>query len=126
YEFQIEESVYRIRRTIPRRGSSIRQIDRQTANGWKTEPRTDSEEGFEDWIAAHIGLNYRAFTAVVMLRQGKSEELLNAKPAERFDILEQLLDLSRYRRLFEKAQDKVKDCEAALDNYRQQLSTLSP
>ena len=116
FDFAIDREVYRIRRTVKRttRGSpsSTQQIyqratDPQTnAVAWVPIPDTNRRAEFDAWIRDKIGLNFETFTSSVLLLQGHSEKLLDAKPSGRAEVLASIVDLDRYKRLHEKADDE--------------------
>src|SRR5439155_1108381 len=54
-------------------------------------------------IAGTIGLTYDGFTRSVLLPQGKFAELLVGDPKKRRDILTELLGLSLFKRMAERA-----------------------
>jgi len=110
FDFLVDGVTYRIRRTHSRRGRPVREVfllDKDTADPTFVHEMpvsgTDSKEGFKDWLQRTIGLDELAFTSSVLLLQGKSEQLLNVEPRERYTILAELMDLSRYQRLYEAA-----------------------
>lgn len=117
FEFRLGEDVYRARRIVSKRGASTRQIDHLAGpnpppRGTGTtamEPGTDTQAGFDEWVKTHIGLSYEAFKASALLRQGESDALLKMDSKERHELLTQLVDLSRYVRLYEKAKARLDD-----------------
>ncbi|GAA5070014.1 hypothetical protein GCM10023259_067070 [Thermocatellispora tengchongensis] len=71
------------------------------------------------------GLEYRYFTQCVVLPQGRFAEFLHAKPAQRQDLLVQLLDASVYEDIRQRA---VREEDAAASSAafaRRQLAELS-
>lgn len=130
FDFLVDGTAYRIRRVHPHKGRSIREIlllsrDPGDPDTIQETPiyNTDDENGFKDRIQRLIGLNERAFTSSVLLLQGKSEQLLNAEPGERYTILAELIDLSRYRRLHEAADTHRKNYEGQVKTVRNQLDS---
>lgn len=105
FDFETDGTVYRVRRTRARRGRPTFGAFRLVVPADDGDPLieaiddTDSEDGLHRWVAATIGLSFKTFTSSVLLRQGKSDQLLTEDPRDRFQILEELVDLSRYRRL---------------------------
>jgi DNA repair exonuclease SbcCD ATPase subunit len=132
FDFLLDGERYQIRRTLRRKtNKSTRQIYRWSGSngdgkaGWQALPATNSDSGLNAWVRDHIGLNYETFTSSVLLLQGKAEKLLAADPAERFRVLAGIVDLSRYQRLFERAEARYREFEAATRSHEQQLETVS-
>jgi DNA repair exonuclease SbcCD ATPase subunit len=128
-DFAVGDQVYRIKRTRSRSGGQTVgafRLDATTPDGEEgVEPIEDTTNvaGLDRWVRATIGLGFDAFTATILLRQGKSEKLLDEPPSARFAILAELLDLSPYKRLYELVdadrktlQEKVRSLAAILDD----------
>ncbi len=129
FDFELEQQIYRARRTLARNGKSTRQMlqpDIQ-ANGpdkWLEIADTQREAGFRSWIRDHVGLTYEAFTTSVLLLQGRSEQLLQAPPAERHDLLAQIVGLDRYRELEQFAKARRSRLEGAAAKLRSQVAEV--
>lgn len=130
FDFLVDGTAYRIRRVHPHKGRSVREIvllskDPGDPGTIHETPvyNTDDENGFKDRVQRIIGLNERAFISSVLLLQGKSEQLLNAEPGERYTILSELIDLSRYRRLHEAADTHRKNYEGQVRTVSNQLAS---
>ena len=109
FDFKSGKRVYRLRKTVPRKGRATYQvIDLDTR---EPVPDTSSKVGFDVWIANEIGIDLQTFTASVLLGQGNSDLLIRENPVERHKMLTQIVDLSAYQRLFELADNKRKVSE---------------
>jgi DNA repair exonuclease SbcCD ATPase subunit len=75
-------------------------------------------------VAENIGLTYDTFTSSVLLLQGKAEKLLDSKPEGRREVLASIVDLDRYERLHQKADDRRKAQESALKTLASRLAAL--
>ena len=134
FAFSIDEQIYRIRRTAKRtvRGgpSGTQQIYRGKLDAvsqqvsWEPIDDTNRKTAFDAWIRDTIGLTYETFTSSVLLLQGKSEKLLDSKPAGRAELLASIVDLERYRRLHEKADAKRKSFKEKLELQSTRRDTL--
>lgn len=124
FEFMVGANLYRVERMIPRKGRSTRLASHFNDGHWYPEPNTDSEPGFKTWVEQTITLNYEAFTSAVLLRQGQSEKLLDAKTDQRFEVLTQLIDLSSYKQLFEQADTKRSGYDQELKVVSRQLAQI--
>ncbi|HEX8204333.1 MAG TPA: SMC family ATPase, partial [Isosphaeraceae bacterium] len=117
-DFQIGPALYRIQRTVKRRGRSTRQIYRHepgadgdenpTGDPWRPEPGTERDDGFTAWIQEHLGLSYRTFTSSVLLLQGGAERLIAAAPTERLVVLKDIVGIDRYERLHRRVDERRK------------------
>ncbi len=110
-DFRLGEEVFRVKRTVARRGPASYQAWHLTRGGdgqeqWLVEPSTDSRAGLDRWVERTIGLKDDTFTASVLLQQGKADALLEADPSVRHRMLSQLLNLSVYERLHELARGR--------------------
>lgn len=130
FDFLVNAVAYRVRRTVPRKGKPTREVfyllPSQTDGKSKIEPipNTDKDAGFKQWVEQTIGLNDKAFTSCVLLLQGQSDKLLTAEPAERYEILKQLIDLSAYEQLHEKADNLHKEHEAQAKGLQRQVDSV--
>lgn len=126
FDFMVDDKAYRIRRTCARNGSPTRGAFLLQKNDLKVPiPDTMSDSGLKEWVTRTIGLDYQAFTSSVLLLQGKSEQLLNAEPKGRYEILAELIDLSRYQRLHEVADTQRKKYVGKKEALEQQLGSAA-
>lgn len=133
FDFLLDGITYRVRRTVSKRGRSTRQAFRLipahgngSSNSAEPIPDTENEEGFKRWRKSTIGLEYDTFTSSVLLLQGQSEKLLNADPRERYKVLEELVNLSPYKKLHKLAEKHRKDYEVQVKALKEQLQSVSP
>ena len=103
FEFQVKTERYRAERTAERRGAATRRISRWDGAQWQVLPDGTGDDGFADHIQRILGMGYATFTSSALLRQGKVDRLLDVKPPERFQLLSQIVDLSQYGELHERA-----------------------
>lgn len=107
FDFKLDGTVYRAKRTIRRNAkgvtSATQQVFQESAGDWTAVRDTNKKVDFDKWVHDHIGLNYETFTSSVLLLQGKAEKLLDARPSGRAEVLAGIVDLERYQRLHEKA-----------------------
>lgn len=132
FDFQLNEDVYRAKRTEGRRGQPTRQIIHLSGpnapvrkrSGEAIVPGTDSKDGFDNWVRQYIGLSDKTFMASVMLRQGENDALLKMDGSDRHTLLTQLVDLSRYTRLADRAKDKQDENTATEKSLAGRLERL--
>ncbi|MBA2680364.1 MAG: SMC family ATPase [Ktedonobacteraceae bacterium] len=132
FDFIVGDDEYRIRRTHTRKKVSTLQAyhlrgpnppDPGRASP-QPIPETDKKKECKEWVERTIGLDATTFTFAVLLQQGKSDALLKSDPAERHQMLLQLVDLSRYQSLGERAQSQYKDQNATMLGLRNRLAGL--
>ncbi len=76
-------------------------------------------------VAEAVGLPYEQFTSCVVLPQGEFARFLHAKPAERQEILVNLLGLHVYQRIGERAGALQREAEAKAAATRSLLGDVS-
>lgn len=103
FEFQVKTERYRAERTAEHRGAATRRISRWDGAQWQILPDGTSDGGFADHVQRILGMDYATFTSSALLRQGKVDRILDVAPPERFQLLSQIVDLSQYQELHEKA-----------------------
>jgi len=133
FDFTLDGILHRIRRTLKRsaRGSATgtQQIFRQEVaakedDGWLAVPDTNKKVDFDLWIREKIGLNYDTFTSSVLLLQGKAEKLLDSKPSGRAEVLASIVNLERFQKLYDKANEKKLVYKAQLEVLSNQAAAV--
>jgi|SRR5579859_3091707 len=129
FDFRLGEDVFRAKRTYTHKGKATREVihlsgpNRPIAKrtGPVIVPSTDEEAEYDEWIVKNVGLSSKTFLASAMLRQGESDALLRMKSKERHDVLLELVDLSAYQRLAERAADKHTAAKGEYEGLEGQL-----
>jgi exonuclease SbcC len=132
FQFRIRDKHYRVYRTLKKirskggktRASGTRQAYERHSGDWIPIPDTDKEEGFKNWIKSLLGFDYETFTSSVLLLQGQAEKLLQYKPKERFEVLKHVVDLERYDRLCQCAEEKYRNVRAQGEAVRRQYESI--
>jgi exonuclease SbcC len=133
FDFVLDARSYRVRRTLKRdakggaRGTQqlLRFDAGLNGNGkWVPIEDTGNSNGFKTWISENIGLNYETFTSSVLLKQGEAEKLLSSRPEDRRKVLASIVDLERYERLYDKADEQRKALKNKLDSLSDRLAAL--
>ncbi|HEU5376631.1 MAG TPA: SMC family ATPase [Ktedonobacteraceae bacterium] len=138
FDFIMNGEIYRIRRTCTRgrgrtinvtreafllQGDDLSNLEQMPA---KPIPMTDNETDFKNWVHQTIGLNYEAFASSVLLLQGKSERLLEAKTEQRYKTLAELIDLSFYKKIHMLADRQRLQAKGAMDSLTKQFQGMAP
>lgn len=132
FEFRLDEHLFRARRTVGRPRGKARQEPKTwqaawfdpDAVDWRPIPGTDSKTGLERWVREKLGFGYETFVASVLLLQGQSDQLIQAPPKKRFDILSGLLNLEPYKRLEAAAVERTKKARDEAQRLEGQLAGL--
>ncbi|MGL6076450.1 MAG: AAA family ATPase [Fimbriiglobus sp.] len=129
FDFRLDQNAYRVKRTLKRttKGTSTgtQQLFQEMPDAsWEAVPDTSKKVDFDHWIQEKIGLNYDTFTSSVLLLQGKAEKLLDAKPNGRAEVLASIVDLGRYQKLQEVANQRKIDFKNRLEALSYQTSAI--
>jgi DNA repair exonuclease SbcCD ATPase subunit len=135
FDFLQDGEPYRIRRTLKKnsRGTTnaTQQILRYLAAAapdrpgkWEPLPDTGRKAEFDAWVRDRIGLTYDTFTSSVLLLQGRAEKLLDSSPRGRFEVLAGIVDLERYARLHQRADERRRELKARHEALQHQLAAL--
>jgi DNA repair protein SbcC/Rad50 len=133
FDFIVGEDEYRVRRTCSQKRSTYQAFHLQGPHapypgkpGPLVIPETDKLSGFNQWVASVVSLSFETFTASVLLRQNDSDVLLKMGASSRHDMLTQLVNLSAYIRLCERADEKRKRLEQEASIYEGNLQRIAP
>ena len=125
FTFRVGDRLYKAQRGVHRQGGKAnRLLLFWDGTNWHPFDGSDGDAGFKKHLANIIGLNFEAFTSSILLRQGKSDQIIEAKPTERFNLLKQIVDLSEYEMLAKRAQDYAQTARQKHDIYSADLSRL--
>ncbi|MBO0871724.1 MAG: SMC family ATPase, partial [Micromonosporaceae bacterium] len=95
------------------------------AGGELGEPLAGTPGELDAAVLEVVGLPYEQFTTCVLLPQGEFAEFLHAKPAQRQQILVNLLGLSVYERVRERASALASDRDSQVTATDRLLADLS-
>jgi len=130
-EFSARDQRYRVSRRYARRGksgSTILELQVASGDGFRAitgNTVRDTEARIRDLLH----MDYDTFVNTAFLLQGRADEFTRASPAKRKDVLAEVLDLSHYETLEERAKrrsqdarDRIATADSAIDLRRQELS----
>lgn len=124
YEFEFQGIDYRIIRN--RSGKRTTQsVERIAAGKWERVPNINNVADVKDWVERTVGLGSDAFQASVLLRQGKADKIVEAKPAERLEILKKIIGAERYEELWGRVNVAKKLKSGELDRWKQKRALLT-
>jgi DNA repair exonuclease SbcCD ATPase subunit len=129
FDFLLDGRLCRAKRTLKRKARGGGQGTQQIlvlggAGKWTPIEETSYKRGFDEWVEANIGLTYETFTSSVLLLQGQAEKLLSSRPEDRRKVLASIVDLERYERLHEKADERRKALRGSLEALQNQRNAL--
>ncbi|MCP2726897.1 exonuclease subunit SbcC [Limnofasciculus baicalensis] len=122
--FQNNEEVYRIIRSKGRGQSSALEFQIESGENFLSL----TEKGVratQQLILHHIKLDYDTFINSAYLRQGRADEFMIRRPAERKQILVDLLKLDRYEELAQQAKDLSKQFKIQAEQIEQNLIAIA-
>jgi DNA repair exonuclease SbcCD ATPase subunit len=99
FEFEFANKTYRVSRTYGKKPTQ--QVEELIESQWKRVPNVDGTKAVTEWVVKTIGLTFDAFTASVLLRQGKSDDILDATPTARAETLKKIIGVERFEQLSE-------------------------
>jgi len=109
-DFQLGHDRYRVTRSLPRGGTTRVLVQRWDGEDWRQAGEgSDKVTGANRMLRELIGLDFDGFTRSVLLPQGKFAEFMAGEADERRRILTDLLDLSRFLRMGQRARQTAKE-----------------
>jgi DNA repair exonuclease SbcCD ATPase subunit len=129
FDFALDGQRFQAYRTVQltKQGKSkgTQQIFRRQPDGSREAvPGTNLKSGFDAWVQENIGLSYETFTSSVLLLQGKADRLLDSTAKGRHEVLAGIVDLERYKRLHQRADEERKGHEATIKSLQNRLAAL--
>ena len=120
YEFIYNQEIYRIIRSRQKNRTSS--LDFQILSGQEFQSLSgkkivDTQRHINDCLK----IDYHTFTNSAYLRQGKADEFMQKKPADRKKILANLLKLEQYDTLADKAKNLEKEYKFRTEEIRRNL-----
>ncbi|NTV63449.1 MAG: SMC family ATPase, partial [Oscillochloris sp.] len=132
--FQLGDQLYRVTRRRQRGSSSGKRggtssgktfLDLQVQNGagWKPIAEATVRET-QGRIADLLRMSYTTFINASFLLQGRADEFTARTPAERKQVLAEILDLGEYQVLEAKARERARDLDGQLKGLRGKIEQL--
>ena len=105
--------IYRVIRTRSRNSSTSLEFQVQSDGKFKslTERKVQSTQ---QTIISHLKMDYETFINSAYLRQGRADEFMLKRPSDRKQILADMLALSQYDELSERAKDIARTSKAEI------------
>lgn len=121
-EFELEDNIYRIIRKRSKKGRGKSDLQFQIKNGDTFNSISGSTlKETQAKIIDTLKMDYTTFVNSACILQGRSDEFTNSTPGERKEVLSQILGLSRFDKLQEKAKDRLKEISLALESVEAEI-----
>jgi len=115
--FSVDGHVWRAARALRRRGQSGHQLERLASDEADAErlETVSGEAAVTRRVTALLGMDFKTFCRSVLLAQNRFAEFLNARPADRDQVLKGVFGLERLDRAHEIAKARLAAAGAELD-----------
>ncbi|NEQ54188.1 MAG: exonuclease subunit SbcC [Leptolyngbya sp. SIO3F4] len=111
--FEHQGQVYRILRGRRRKQGCLLEFQIQTPSGFRSLTQR-GVRATQQLILQYLKVDYETFVHSAYLRQGRADEFMLKRPGERKQILADLLKLSQYDQLVEKARERSRSYQAEI------------
>ncbi|MEQ8330411.1 MAG: SMC family ATPase [Longimicrobiales bacterium] len=110
-DFEVDRSLYRVARKLPKSGAQAATIERLEDGEPISEVDGSGVREANARIEEIVGLDYDAFTRAVLLPQGDFADFLKGDASERRNMLIRLLDLDRFIRVGKLAAERGRELD---------------
>jgi exonuclease SbcC len=123
-EFDVDGQLYRVRRQFSRKSRSHNVTLEQSVNGkWRSVVH-ERVKTVEQEIQKLLRMDYDTFVNTVFMPQGQSGMFMDLDPAERRDLLAQVLGLEVYEELAGRAREQVRVLSGQINESQQRLQQI--
>ncbi|MBW4439665.1 MAG: SMC family ATPase [Plectolyngbya sp. WJT66-NPBG17] len=123
FVFQMHQQTYRVLRSRQRGQSASLEFQIMQGDGFRSLT-AKGIRSTQQLILTHLKLDYETFVNSAYLRQGRADEFMLKRPAERKQILADLLKLHQYDELSEQAKDKSRQFKGQVDLLERHLESI--
>ena len=129
FDFSVDSQPYRIIRkhSLPRTrkssGQTILELQMYTPEGYKVLSG-DTTTQTQQKITKLLRMDYDTFINSAFLRQGRADEFTKKRPNERKQVLSNILQLSAYDELEDRAKELAKEQEALISRLEASIASL--
>src|SRR3990167_6349467 len=127
FSFQLDGHLYTIKRQRVLKGGGTTALEFLSGSTSSPQAHNLTEgtiKATQQKIIDTLHLTYETFTNSAFIRQGHADEFTTKGPTDRKRILADILGLSHYDKLEEKAKEKAKDADTKLQLLEYQLIEL--
>jgi DNA repair exonuclease SbcCD ATPase subunit len=126
FDFELNGRDYRIARTKAARTTQRVYSRIAGTDEWEPEPIGNAAPDVKRWVETHIGLEFEAFKASVLLRQGEADAILTATGSERLALLKTIIGADRFEHISDRIHDDLKEFKDELERLRLTLDNAAP
>lgn len=125
FEFEFSTARYEVVRGRDRR-APVQRVRRLVGDRWEELDLSPhpGRDPIRVWAEHTIGLDYDAFTASVMLRQGEADRIITAAPRDRLDFLRKVVGAERYERLHDRVHAAARNLRARYEAVTDERSRV--
>ncbi|MFN3927228.1 MAG: SMC family ATPase [Pseudanabaenaceae cyanobacterium] len=123
FVFSFGEDRFRVLRSRTKGGSPNLEWQIYTGDRWRSLTAKTVKQT-QQLIIDTLKMDYETFVNSAYLRQGKADEFMLKKPPERKQVLAEILNLSSYEILAERAKELAKTCKGSALILQQQIQQL--
>jgi len=129
FTFEIENLRYQVVRKRSKKASgNIWELQQETPDmglgiGWRSLTGNNAGET-EKAIQKLLRMSYDLFVNSAYLQQGRADSFIKQLPSKRKEILAEILDLSRYDQLEDKARQRAKSAQADVTDLERDISGI--
>lgn len=124
FEFRLNDQVYRVVRKRRRGKPGDWQFAQALEGGQFAAIGSGGSREVGRQISQLLNMEYETFLASAYLQQGHADEFTRQKPAQRKQILSEILGLDQYDRLEAKARERARDLKTIGDELEGQIRVL--
>ena len=129
-DFAVGEDAYRVARVVRATGkggatTKEARLERLDPSGESVETLAGDADGVSEAVGRLLGLTFEHFNTCVVLPQGEFARFLHEKPADRQDLLVELLGLGVYDRMRERANQRARVAQTEGELLDRQLADLA-
>lgn len=121
--FGMHQQIYRVLRTRQRGQGMSLEFQIMQGGGFRSLT-AKGIRSTQQLILSHLKIDYETFVNSAYLRQGRADEFMLKRPAERKQILADLLKLHQYDVLSEQAKDKSRQFKGQVDLLERNLEAI--
>jgi DNA repair exonuclease SbcCD ATPase subunit len=120
-DFEINGRDFRISRTKATRTTQKVFSRIPGTDEWTPEHIGNAAPDVKKWVEANIGLEFEAFKASVLLRQGEADAILTATGSERLALLKTIIGADRFERISGRIHEDLKEYKDELERLHETL-----
>jgi exonuclease SbcC len=125
FTFEMDGQTYRVMRKRSKRASGNQwELQQDSGDGtWRSLTGNNSGET-EKAIQKLLRMSYDTFLNSAYLRQGQADQFVKQPPGKRKEILADILDLSRYDQLEQKARERARESAAEAVDVEREINVI--